>query len=194
MKMTKRIMAPAASLILMLAMPLTSFAQGAFQASNAIEFGTGVPIAGGATLTRDDDSVEVRGALSGIKKKSTFSVWWIIFNNPAGCEGGGPGVCGESDVVPGGDADAGVRNAAGFITGTDGTGYFVGELEVGPAPDGMVGFGQLNDSLGAEIHLVIQTHGAPAPGSVATQMTIPGGACNPDCADLYAVIFAPPAP
>lgn len=174
--------------ILILSMtPLISAADGAFQASDAVVFGTGVPIAGGATLTRDDDSIHVRGALSGIEKKAVYSVWWIIFNNPADCSGEGEGVCGFTDVVPGGPADPGVRNASGFITGTDGTAYFVGELEEGEPPAGLPGFGQLNDSIGAEVHLVIQSHGTPIPGTVAFEMTHPTGT------DLYAVIFMPAA-
>lgn len=160
-----------------------------FQASDIILFSNGDPIAGGATMTRDDDSVHVRAALSHIKKKSVYSVWWIIFNNPAGCADGGPGVCGESDVYPGGPADAAVINAAGFITGKDRTGYFVADLEVGVPPASTVApFGQLNDSMGAEIHMVIQSHGRPVPGSVAFEMTHPTGM------DLYGIIFAPPAP
>jgi hypothetical protein len=170
-------------------MPMVSVADGTFQASDAISFHSGAPIAGGATLNRDDDSIHVRGALSGVEKKTVYSVWWIIFNNPDGCLAGGPGVCGLSDVYPNGPADAGVRNASGFITGTDGTAYFVGELEAGPPPEGLdAGFGQLNDSMGAEIHLVIQSHGRAVPGTVAFEMTHPTGV------DLYAVVFAPAAP
>jgi len=177
------------TVFLLSAAPSISVADGAFQASDAISFHTGAPIAGGATLTRDDDSIHVRGALSGIKKKAVYSVWWIIFNNPAECLGGGPGVCGETDVYPGGPADVGVRNASGFITGTDGTAYFVGELDAGPPPAGLdAGFGQLNDSMGAEVHLVIQSHGTAVPGTVAFEMTHPTGV------DLYAVIFPPAAP
>jgi len=182
-------LAPTLTVFILAAVPMVSVADGAFQASDAITFGTGVPIAGGATLTRDDDSIHVRGALSGIKKKTVYSVWWIIFNSPANCSGGGEGVCGGADVFPGGPADAGVRNASGFITGTDGTAYFVGELEEGEPPAGLdAGFGQLNDVMGAEIHLVIQSHGRAVPGTVAFEMTHPTGV------DLYAVIFPPAAP
>ena len=177
------------TVLLLSAAPSISVADGAFQASDAISIHTGAPIAGGATLTRDDDSIHVRGALSGIKKKAVYSVWWIIFNNPAACMDGGEGVCGLTDVFPEGPADPGVRNASGFITGTDGTAYFVGELEEGEVPAGLdAGFGQLNDSMGAEVHLVIQSHGTAVPGTVAFEMTHPTGV------DLYAVIFLPAAP
>ena len=176
------------TVLLLSAAPSISVADGAFQASDAISFHTGAPIAGGATLTRDDDSIHVRGALSRIKKKAVYSVWWIIFNNPTRCLDGGPGVCGETDVYPGGPADIGVRNASGFITGTDGTAYFVGELEAGTPPAGLAGFGQLNDSMGAEVHLVIQWHGRAVPGTVAFEMS------NPTGVDLYAVVFPPAVP
>ncbi len=75
----------------------------------------------------------------------------------------------------------------------DGTGNTVGKLMEGAPPTGpaAAGFGQLNDSVGAEIHIVVQTHGAPLVGSVATQMTIPGAACNTVCADQFGIVFLP---
>jgi hypothetical protein len=189
MQIKTKVLVPSLSFIMFLLTPLTAAADGAFQASDVHLFGTDTPIAGAATLTRDDDSLHVRGALSGIEKKAVYSVWWVIFNNPAGCSGGGDGVCAPSDVFPGGPADVAVRNASGFITGTDGTGYFVGELDEGTVPAGLVaGFGQLNDAMGAEVHLVIQSHGTAVPGTVAFEMTFPTGV------DLYAVLFMPPAP
>ena len=189
MQIKTKVLVPSLGFLMLSLTPLIAAADGAFQASNVHIFGTDTPIAGAATLTRDDDSIHVRGALSGIEKKAVYSVWWVIFNNPAGCSGGGEGVCAPSDVSPTGDADVAVRNASGFITGTDGTAYFVGELDEGTPPAGLVaGFGQLNDAMGAEVHLVIQSHGTAVPGTVAHEMTFPTGV------DLYAVLFMPPAP
>ena len=160
-----------------------------FQTSEVYSIATGEPTAGGGTLSREDDSILLRISMANLDKKSTYSAWFIVFNNPAAC-GGGSGICMEADLSNP-DVGAAVRNAGGFLTGTDGTGYFVGELEVGDEPAGMAGFGALSDSMAAEVHIVIQSHSKHSIGSVSTQMTIPGGACNPDCSDQRFLIFPP---
>ena len=169
------------------AIPATSMAQTAFQAADVMNFTTGEATTGAMTLSRSANSVHLRGSIAGLDKKSVYSVWWIIFNNPAGCVGGGDGICTGDDVYPGGPADAAALNASGFLTGTDGTGYFVGELETGAPPAGMpCCFGQLNDSVGAEIHIVIQTHGPAVVGTIATEMT------NANGIDEYFAVFLTP--
>ena len=175
------------ALLVFAAVPRASLAQVSFQAADIMNFSTGEATTGAMTLSRSADSVQLRGSIAGLDKKSVYSVWWIIFNNPAGCVGGGDGVCTGADVYPGGPADAAALNASGFVTGTDGTGYFMGELETGPAPAGMpCCFGQLNDSVGAEIHIVIQTHGPGTPGTFAAEMT------NANGLDQYFAVFLTP--
>jgi len=171
-----------------------------FQASDVMVFETGVAVGGAGTLVRTNNSVELRAMMSGLDPNAVYTLWWIIFNNPDECTtGAAPALCGEGDLNPDRDGegvnpvDRGVRNAAAFITGADGTGNTVGKLMEGAAPTGpaAAGFGQLNDSVGAEIHIVIQTHGAPLVGSIDQQMTIPGAACNTECADQFGIIFLP---
>jgi hypothetical protein len=177
-----------ATLIFCIAAPLSAVADSTFQASNVHTFDTGIVVAGAGTLLRDEDGVELRFEMDGLDSNAAYTLWWIIFNNPDGCS---DNECGADDVFPNGPADAGVRNASGFITGPSGTGNTTGELEVGPAPAGAAGFGQLNDSVGAEIHVVIQTHGRPLVGYVADQMTKPGAACNKKCEDQFGIMFLP---
>ncbi len=171
-----------------------------FQASDAHVFGTSIAVPGAGTLLRSGNSLDLRVQMSGLDTNAAYTLWWIIFNNPEECTtGAAPALCGSGDLDPDRDGaginpvDRGVRNAAAFLTGLDGTANIVARLHEGPAPTGpaAAGFGQLNDSVGAEIHIVIQTHGAPLAGSVATQMTIPGGVCNPDCEDQFAIVFLP---
>jgi len=171
-----------------------------FQSSNALVFGSDVEVGGAGTLLRTDNSVELRAMMSGLDTNAVYTLWWIIFNNPEECTlGTAPALCGGGDLNPDRDGegvnpvDGGVRNAAAFVTGMDGTGNVRGKLMEGAPPTGpaVAGFGQLNDSVGAEIHIVVQTHGAPLVGSVADQMTIPGAACNAECEDQFAIIFLP---
>ena len=63
------------------AVPATSFAQTAFQAADVMNFSTGEVTTGAMTLSRSANSVQVRGTMAGLEKKSVYSVWWIIFNN-----------------------------------------------------------------------------------------------------------------
>jgi hypothetical protein len=151
-------------------------------------------------LLRDETSVELRAEFSGLDASATYTLWWIIFNNPEECTtGAAPALCGEGDLNPDRDGegvnpvDRGVRNASGFITGTAGTANTRARLKEGPSPTGpaMAGFGQLNDSVGAEIHIVVQTHGAPLAGSVDQQMTVPNASCNTVCEDQFAIVFLP---
>lgn len=174
-----------------------------FQASNVLVFGTDMAVAGAGTLLRDNNSIDLRVQMTGLDTNSAYTLWWIIFNNPEECTTGtAPALCGSGDLNPDRDGDGinpvdrGVLNAAAFITGVDGTANVVGRLNEGPPPTGpaAAGFGQLNDSVGAEIHIVIQTHGTPLVGSVMDQMTIPGAACNTVCEDQFGIVFLPVPP
>ena len=175
-------------LIALLAFPLTATAQSTFQAVNAIDFGSGGVTSSAGTLTREEDSVELTLALSGLDKKAAYSVWWILFNDGNPCIAAGN--CTGADLE-------GVVNASGFVTGTDGTAYMTAELDVGPLSTGKVFFGELTDGFLDEIHIVIQSHGKTEAGHVAEQISVAGAFCNlKDCslADQQAVIFPPMTP
>jgi hypothetical protein len=188
---SKRIRILSATLIFCIAAPLAAFAGGStFQASNVVIFGTDTAVAGAGTLLRSKKAVELRFEMAGLDMNAAYTLWWIIFNKPEKCEHGtGAALCGGLDLR--GPADTGVRNAAAFITGYDGTANVVGKLNKGKFPAGGAGFGQLKHPQRAEIHIVVQTHGTPTPGSVAVQMTIPGAACFSICADQFAIVFLP---
>ena len=145
------------------------------QTSEVYSVTTGEPTAGGGTLNRDDDSIHLRVSAAGLDKKSTYSAWFIIFNNPEACGGeSAPLPCMGPDL---GNPDVGgaVINAGGFVTGTDGTGYFSGELEEEDIPGGACCFGYLGDSMKAEVHIVLQTHSKHDIGAVSSQMSVPDG-------------------
>lgn len=84
------------------------------------------------------------------------------------------------------DVGGAVINAGGFVTGTDGTGYFVGELEINDHPVDVCCFGELGNSMTAEVHIVIQTHSKHDVGNVSLQMSVPDGV------DQLFLIFPPP--
>jgi len=164
----------ALSLLVASMAPALAFAGGStFQSENLRFFVGGAPTTGAGTLTRHADSIHLRVAATGLTATSVYSAWFIIFNSPGDCAGG-PGNCVEDDL----DNPAvkgGVRNAGGFISGADGSAYFSGTLDSGPAPSGMAGFGSLKNGFKAEVHVLLLDHGAPVPGTVNAHMSTPPG-------------------
>ncbi len=177
-------------LLAIISVPVTTLAASTFQASNVHTFDTNIAVGGAATLDRNENSVRVRITTSGLDTHAAYSVWFVIFNNPAACTDGAPGrLCGGADLADPA-VEGAVANAGGFVTGADGTGYMVGSFQEGPRPVGNAGFGTLKDSFTAEVHIVIQSHADILPGSVNQQISIPGAACNGDtCGDQFAVVF-----
>jgi hypothetical protein len=135
--------------------------------------------------------------------QEAYTVWWIVFNNPANCS---DGACGEDDIfifdedgniigpnVPGREAaEISVLWAAGNVVGVAGNAGFAGHLQEGKIK-GDINFGPgLTNVDGAEIHLVVRTHGPAIPGRVKEQISTFLGGCDVNVCDD--VQFALPAP
>ncbi len=159
-----------------------------FQAGNPAN-----QLGGAATLYRSKQRLEVRVATSGLNPSSAYTVWWVLFHNPAACS---PPGCGADDL-----ADPAVRAsvfyAAGFVTGMDGTGYAYGSVDAGALPEGTdqpegtVSGLRRGKGLRSEVHIVVRTHGMINPGSVHEQIGTFNGGCNPACANQQAAVFMP---
>lgn len=176
------------------------------------DFATGQPITGTfSMLDRSDDAVASR-----IRTAATpghaITIWYVIFNAPQLCSGG---ECGEDDLFAGGGfnsdrieaarisvvygGDGGVVNPAGrvaldgglaeggipagtnqVVIGLDTDGALVPQAVSGAVVTG------LEDAAGAEVHVVLQDHGAAHsdPALLQSQLTGFGTACNPDCVDV----------
>ena len=130
---------------------------------------------GAAWLRRSKDSVDGRIMTTVDIAGAPHSVWWVIFNNPAGCSD----PCGEDDVFNasgGAEADVAVFNASGAISASDGDGNAVINLDLSviggegsgngsqfaPCPPEACPFFhrvlKKNNARCAEIHLDIQVH------------------------------------
>lgn len=106
------------------------------------------------------------------------TVWWVVFNNPAACSNGIPDLtnCGEPDLfVP--EVQGEVVYADGRVVGRNGRTHFAATLTAGGVPNGWFGNGLINPT-GAEIHLVVRTHGQAIPGRVHEMTTTFAGGCN----------------
>lgn len=166
-----------------------------------------------ATLNRSESSITTSlstGELS--EGGTTYTLWWVIFNNPAECEHGMPGLstCGEADLLLFGgkpEISSSVFFAAGNVIGNTGNLNFGAHLQEGELPSGpgQVAWGPgLVDASTAEVHLVVRSHGPVQPGIEAEQITTFGGGCTSetdptvtgpegdfDCFDQQFTVFVP---
>lgn len=175
---------------LALGLPLAAVAGPAtYQTSNMVALPTGAAVGGAATLFRTQHTLDARVATSGLAANSAFTVWWVVFNNPSACVDG----CGGDDIARP-DVRASVFYAAGFVTGADGTANVTAHLEAGALPgldfDVEAGDGlERANGFGAEVHLVVRSHGAINTGHVAEQIGSFNGACNPTCGNRQGAAF-----
>lgn len=146
-----------------------------------------------ATLLRTGSNVSTTIKTSELDPHHTYTVWWVIFNYPDECENG----CGEPDLFND-DVGGSVLYAAGHVIGGNGKGNFAGSLQTGDlrgcqAPWDAFNLGLINgegeldmcrdglvDPYGAEIHLVVRTHGERIPGMVNDQINTFAGGCTPE--------------
>src|SRR5262245_9900040 len=164
-----------------------------YQTANIFLFGSPAVLKpGGATLLRSRQRVEMRIATSGLNMNSSYTVWWVVFNNPSGCVGG----CGPDDLTNPA-ARASVFYAAGFVTGLEDSANVSAHLDAGALPGGLgVRLGHAledGNGLAAAIHLVVRTHGVTTPGVVDKQIGSFNGGCSPTCSNEQAAMFPPVA-
>jgi hypothetical protein len=164
-----------------------------YQTANMFMFGNpSVLEYGGATLFRSKQRVEMRVATSGLHMKSSYTVWWVVFNNPGACAGG----CGLSDLSNPATRPS-VLYAAGFVTGDGDSGNVTAHLDAGEPPKGVdvqLGHGlERGNGLAAEIHIVVRAHGMTTPGVVDKQIGSFNGGCSPSCSNVQAAMFKPVA-
>jgi hypothetical protein len=145
---------------------------------------------GGATLYRSSQGLEMRIATSDLVMNSSYTVWWVVFNNPSGCVGG----CGADDLSNPA-ARASVLYAAGFVTGLSDAGNVTAHLEAGAVPSGVdveEGDGlEPGNGFRAEVHLVVRSHGLTLLGSVDQQIGSFNGGCNAVCGNVQSAVFPP---
>lgn len=169
-----------------------------------IDFATGGAV-GVSQLVRNDNGITMNYRASGLEPGTVATIWWVIFNNPDECA---TTPCGEADLANP-DVDASVFFAAGHVIGGSGrANYGAGlpqdRLTVDPDPDAnqlIVGDGILKDARGAEVHLVLRTHGPKIPHLVHQMVqtfdagctTAPPALQGPNtCENLQASAHLPP--
>jgi hypothetical protein len=135
-----------------------------------------------SSLTRTPNGVNYQLTTRDLEPGHAYTLWIVIFNDTAACEDGVPGVfsCGAMDVLNDA-ARPDMMFAAGVVAGGSGKATFSGRRSVGDlsgsanGPIGVPAYG-LEDAYGAEIHLVVHSHGPKLPAFMPDMIqTIDGG-------------------
>jgi hypothetical protein len=147
-----------------------------------------------ANLVRTDGGISFRMRTDSLTPGDVVTVWYVIFNNPGNCSGAdaesGPR-CGLPDL---GNDKVGlsIMWAAGSIGGRNGTANWAGHIREGqlnpPHPVFGVGDG-LTDARGAEVHLIVHSHGPARPGDIGDQLRSFGTEPPDTLTDLQSVAF-----
>jgi hypothetical protein len=159
-----------------------------------------------ASLVRADGNVAMTLRTSELDSGAAYTIWWVVFNNPEDCVAPIPDIsnCGEGDIFDGGElidngdgtygtpgVNVSVIFATGHVIGNGGVGNFGANLREGKSSGALFGPG-LVDAQGAEIHLVVRTHGQPIPGKVNQQIHTFEGDCDISiCYDQQFAVFLP---
>lgn len=187
------------------------------QISDVVSFADlSVIVEDGARLLRTHNNIQMNINTVELTPHDTYTVWWVVFNNPDACEDG----CSEPDLFND-EVGGSVLYAAGHVIGATDKGNFAGSLRAGdlsgcqPPWDAfdltlIGGEGEMDlcrdglvDPEGSEVHLVVRTHGEKVPGMVNDQINTYAGACTAEssfgagngpneCEDQQAVVFLSP--
>jgi hypothetical protein len=156
---------------------------------------------GSSFLTRLDNMILVTLEAEDLTPGNAMTLWFVVFNNPAGCFV--IGHCGEFDedfseagII---SAEIGLGNASGNVVKSNGTLEFGGILRQGSYDDHEIIFGAaFGDYLltaepeGAEVHLVLQSHGQGRGGKkLREQLTYFEANCTPSCGDVQFAVHKP---
>jgi hypothetical protein len=170
--------------------PMAAAAFGANRAmvetSEVFTFVPEEPVAGAvAQLVRTGSGIAYSLRTNGLMNGHAYSIWWVIFNNPEACDGD----CGiedlfvdfPTDLTPNPEVNPAVMSGGGNVVGQSGRAGFAGHLNEGQITNEhplFIGGPGLLDARGAEIHLVVRSHGPMIPGMVRLQISTFEGGCE----------------
>ena len=166
------------------------------------------PATGAVRLNRTRQELSASVHVTDLKQNSAYTLWVAIFNNPEACltNPAGPIHCSATDLmaVPN-PARGSAFNVGAFVTGAvNGTANTDFRIRSGLPPDGIFilwGKGGLNDNgvtpgiregngFGAEVHVVVRTHGSIIPTAITDQLSMLNGGCPPNtCANVESASF-----
>ena len=123
---------------------------------------------GVSTVTRNDAGLSATFQSADLPPGQAITLWFVVFNNPGDCF---TSPCGLDDLVANPDAGADLLWGGNTVVGESGQAKFAGHLARGDssrsgfreldAADAAVG---LTNPLGAEVHLMLHSHGPALEG------------------------------
>lgn len=159
-------------------------------------------IVGSSTLVRTDSGMSATVGTTGLTPGDVVTLWWVVFNNPNACVAGLPGVsrCGPPDEGTAA-AQPSILAATGRIVARSGTARYGASLRVGDTAGALFGPGLL-DVHGAEVILVLRSHGPKIPALLSEMLHTFGAGCQEappgtgtpgpnDCAEVQVSVHTP---
>jgi hypothetical protein len=142
---------------------------------HAQQAGKSGPVAGAsAHLVRNTNGISFRMTTNSLTPGNAYTLWLVVIDNPAACTST---PCAAPDFLLNAAPGAQVRFAAGSVAGGAGRGTFAGSVKEGPV-EGWLDDRSLENSLGAEIHLVINDHGPMLPEFMPGMIHTYRGGCS----------------
>jgi hypothetical protein len=109
-----------------------------------------------AKLIRTANGISYSLQTNALQAGSAYTVWVVVINNPDACAAD---PCSPQDILLTPATNSTVVYGTGHVVGGSGEAGFGGHLQTGPLPAGWIAGRGLEDPLGAEIHLVLNSHG-----------------------------------
>ncbi len=135
-----------------------------------------------STVVRNESGVSVRVNTRDLTPGDAYTLWMVAFNYPAYCAT--PYACNDFDIGNP-EVAADVMYTTGHIAGRSGIGNFAGHRSIGdnsgsifladaplPPPEG------LQNPMGAEIHLIVHSHGPKISEFMPAMIKTFGGGCG----------------
>lgn len=135
-------------------------------------------VVGSSTLVRTDRGLSATLKTTGLEPGHVTTLWWVVFNDPDGCKAGFPGIsrCGPADAHAGRGGVSPMR-AAGRVVDEDGTAHYGAHARMGDTSRALAGPGVVNPR-GAEVILVLKSHGPKIPHLLSDQLRTFAGGCT----------------
>ena len=129
-----------------------------------------------ATLTRNANGISYRLHTNSLTANSAYTLWVVVVNNPAACASS---PCSAPEIIQNPATDSQVVFGTGLVAGGSGEATFAGALKEGDLA-GWLPDRSFEDAGTAEIHLVLNDHGAKIPAYMPDMIKTYRGGCSDD--------------
>lgn len=167
----------------------TAVADAVARTSSDVWTSSDLSVVGSSWLGRHGHSLSMTLKTSDLPAGMAVTVWWVVFNEPENCLYPTPvSQCGQRDIFFNPDVRADVLYAAGHVTGRGRSHTFAAQRRVGddsgsvmPFINNVLGMDLpsvgLENIFGAEVHLVVRSHGEALPSHMPDMIQTFNGGC-----------------